>query len=152
MQSKYNEITKTTTPLSCPQHIYQTTSKQRRHLKRYPLPKKKIKKKICPQKIPYQHTPLIPRKKKKENETAEHKRLEEKDKRNIPSFISYHPVPLSFADHGGGSGGSGGNDRSPILLPRKSLIKKCQYLRHIKLDILQIQLIVVVLLHFQQII
>lgn len=78
MQSKYNEITRTTTQLSFPQRIYQTTSKQCTHLKRYPLPKKKNQgKKRCPQKIPYQHTPLIPSKKKK-NETAEHKRQEEK--------------------------------------------------------------------------
>lgn len=97
MRSKYNEITRTAAPLSFPEHI--SNNLQTAHLKRYPLPKKKkSRKKICPQKIPYQHTP---RYRVKKNETAQHKRKEEKDKRNIPSFISYHPVPLSFAEHVG---------------------------------------------------
>ena len=40
----------------------------------------------------------------------------------------------------------------PAFLPCKSLVEKCKHLRHVKLDILEIQILLIILLHLEQIV
>lgn len=40
----------------------------------------------------------------------------------------------------------------PPFLPREPLVEERQYLRHVKLDVLEVQVVLVVLLHFKEVI
>lgn len=43
-------------------------------------------------------------------------------------------------------------DHLPALLPREALVQQCQHLWHVELDIFQVKVILIVLLHLKQII
>lgn len=40
----------------------------------------------------------------------------------------------------------------PSLLPREPLVEQCEYFRHVELDIFEIKVVLVVLLHLKQIV
>lgn len=102
-----------------------------------PLPKKNMFPSFSPE-FPYQHTPPRPRK-------EINKKSKPRKKSNKKSPIrqtKLHPFHIV----------SPASSQLPVLLPCKSLVEQGQDFWHIELNVFKIQFIMVVLLHFQEIV